>query len=168
MSEINYRGLNIAKICTPEEAQKAMTWLGFSLGTAIVLSGFNPLGSLVADKRGEFPGQRRGGGTHWDIGSDESLTSDKRSEWPDGRDPGCICGGAAEDFEYNTDVSIVATNLLTGQETIISKKSRDEFPGRRQGGGTHWNEVGHNFVQPVDMASALADLKAQSENLSSV
>ncbi len=25
-----------------------------------------------------------------------------------------------------------------GMESIASAKSRDEFPGRRQGGGTHW------------------------------
>ncbi|MGG6242348.1 hypothetical protein ACQ4N7_27355 [Nodosilinea sp. AN01ver1] len=25
-----------------------------------------------------------------------------------------------------------------GMQSIASAKSRDEFPGRRQGGGTHW------------------------------
>ena len=25
-----------------------------------------------------------------------------------------------------------------GMESVASAKSRDEFPGRRQGGGTHW------------------------------
>ncbi len=32
-----------------------------------------------------------------------------------------------------------------GLESIASANSRDEFPGRRQGGGTHW-------VSPIDVA----------------
>lgn len=49
---------------------------------------------------------------------------------------------------FRSGYSIFAVGLLSltamvlfqafGLESIASANSRDEFPGRRQGGGTHW------------------------------
>jgi len=59
------------------------------------------------------------------------------------------------DHSFRSGYSILAIGLLSlaamilfqafGLESIASANSRDEFPGRRQGGGTHW-------VSPINSA----------------
>lgn len=69
------------------------------------------LEDVVVTKSGnreEFPGQRRGGGTH---------ANDDRGDWPDRR-----VGGGSRAIDGISDYT-------------KAKGDRDEFPGRRQGGG---------------------------------
>lgn len=65
--------------------------------------------------RNDFPGQRRGGGTH----AAPPDQASKRDEFPDGRSPGTAPGWIA----------------TQSQRDQLAKGNRDEFPGRRQGSG---------------------------------
>jgi hypothetical protein len=81
------------------------------------------LEAMTADKRGEFPGQRRGGGTHWSQNKiDQELTNPtteiakckkgSRDCFPRGTDGGCTSCVVGP---YEENVAVVkATNLLAG------------------------------------------------------